>query len=120
MLCLLLYTGLGFLMPGLFVEVQSTKSTIQADRFPTTCLQRIAIPQILLAILAITSFHVQVITRVASGYPLVYLWLASLLLEPSKLRGSLQRFGIVKATTSYMIIYALVQAGLYASFLPPA
>ena len=70
----------------------------------------IALPQLVLALLAITNYHVQVITRLASGYPLLYIWLAEQVGE------SVQ----TDWTVRYFIIYGLIQAGLFASFLPPA
>ena len=71
----------------------------------------LALPQLVLAILALTSYHVQIITRISSGYPLWYIWLAAKATDEPK------RVAIV---IRWMVIYALVQAGLYASFLPPA
>ena len=71
----------------------------------------LALPQLLLAILAFTSYHVQIITRISSGYPLWCIWLASKATDEPKR---------VTVVIRWMIIYALVQAGLYASFLPPA
>lgn len=71
-----------------------------------------ATSQIVLAALAVTSYHVQVITRLASGYPLWYFWLAKQLeaSESSKARG----------VVTYMVMYATIQGALFASFLPPA
>ena len=69
--------------------------------------------QVILAILAITTYHVQIITRLASGYPVWYWWVAGCLLDKSRqARG----VGIVV----FMVMYAGIQGGLYASFLPPA
>jgi phosphatidylinositol glycan class V len=84
----------------------------------TTALSRqenaamaLALPQLLLAILAFTSYHVQIITRLASGYPIAYIWLAS-----ETVKSPVRASSIVR----WMVMYALIQAGLYASFLPPA
>jgi phosphatidylinositol glycan class V len=71
----------------------------------------LAVPQLVLAILALTSYHVQIITRLSSGYPLWYIWLASKLQDEPK-RASL--------AIRWMVLYAMLQAGLYACFLPPA
>ncbi|KOS22696.1 GPI mannosyltransferase 2 [Escovopsis weberi] len=69
--------------------------------------------QFLVAVLAITNFHVQIITRISSGYPLWYCWVAGLLGdEKLTARGS--------AIVVFMVMYASVQGGLFASFLPPA
>ncbi|KAL8834620.1 MAG: hypothetical protein Q9170_003668 [Blastenia crenularia] len=39
--------------------------------------RRFAVPQLLLATLALTNYHVQIVTRISSAYPLWYWWLAS-------------------------------------------
>jgi phosphatidylinositol glycan class V len=96
-------------------------------------LRNLAAPQFLLAAMALASYHVQIITRISSGYPVWYIWLASNILQlnsfqnnkadkktkrPRHLKGLWQ----VTAPTivKYMIVYGLVQAGLFSSFLPPA
>jgi GPI mannosyltransferase 2 len=78
-----------------------------------TWLWRLALPQLVLALLAVTSFHVQIINRISSGYPLWYIWLAAL-----ACKGGHE--GLSKGVVRWMVTYAFVQAGLYASFLPPA
>ena len=95
-------------------------------------LQRFALPQLLLALLATTSFHIQIINRISSGYPVWYTMVAIAIQSSSPatqkagdaeanigplfyVQGSkLQR--IVRA----MVMYAIIQGGLYACFLPPA
>ncbi|KAG8157562.1 hypothetical protein KVR01_012604 [Diaporthe batatas] len=69
--------------------------------------------QVLLVVMAFTSYHVQIITRLSSGYPAWYWWLAACLRSP-KTRG--MGSGLVV----FMIMYASIQAVLFASFLPPA
>lgn len=69
--------------------------------------------QVLLVVMALTSYHVQIITRLSSGYPAWYWWLAACL-RSSKTRA--MGSGIVV----FMIMYASIQAVLFASFLPPA
>jgi phosphatidylinositol glycan class V len=70
---------------------------------------RLAIPQGILAILALTNLHVQIINRICSGYPVWYWFLAAL--------GDNRAFGVgVKA----IALYAGIQAVLFGSFLPPA
>jgi GPI mannosyltransferase 2 len=95
-------------------------------------LRSFAVPQFLLAVLALTSYHVQIITRISSGYFVWYFWLAALLMEtsnfvstdnsqsPKKLIAT--ELGLFSPTEviRYMVLYAAVQAGLYSSFLPPA
>lgn len=72
---------------------------------------QMAIPQLVLASLAITNYHVQVITRFSSGYPWLYLWLAKQICQGWKYAGPSVRF---------FMVYGLIQAALFASFLPPA
>ncbi|EME44970.1 glycosyltransferase family 76 protein [Dothistroma septosporum NZE10] len=93
-------------------------------------IARFALPQMVLAVLAASSFHVQIINRISSGYPVWYIVLAMGTLRltrpagpilhwyPDRLSTSLARHSelLVRA----MIMYALVQGGLYASFMPPA
>ncbi|CRG84749.1 phosphatidylinositol glycan, class V [Talaromyces islandicus] len=70
---------------------------------------RLAIPQGILAVMALTNLHVQIINRICSGYPVWYWFLAAL--------GDVRTFGVgVKA----MALYAGIQAVLFGSFLPPA
>jgi phosphatidylinositol glycan class V len=91
-------------------------------------LVRLALPQLALASLAFTSFHVQIITRLSSGYPLWYMVLANEVLsteETSKGSGKksfldFDRQRLAKWTVRWMVIYAFVQGALFASFLPPA
>lgn len=84
------------------------ETVLLRDKITTFSL---ALPQLSLAILALVSYHVQIITRLASGYPLWYIWLAH-----QTVKGGTRP----SATIRWMVIYALIQAGLYASFLPPA
>ncbi|KAH9864044.1 hypothetical protein J1614_009977, partial [Plenodomus biglobosus] len=83
-------------------------------------LPELALPQLVLAIAAITSFHVQIVNRIASGYPTWYLATAEILVSGSSSipdqKPSLKGQGIVRG----MIMYALIQGMLYANFLPPA
>lgn len=74
-------------------------------------LDRLAMPQLVLAILAITNYHIQIITRLSSGYPWLYVWLAQKVCKNTT-HG--------KIAVGFSVMYTLIQAGLYASFLPPA
>ena len=82
---------------------------------------RLAIPQIALAILGLTTYHVQIITRLSSGYPVWYWWLAYMIIEDSRelviLQSSVRLGPLI---TRWMVMYAVIQGGLFASFLPPA
>ncbi|KAL7946659.1 GPI mannosyltransferase 2 [Trichoderma barbatum] len=73
----------------------------------------LAVIQTLVAVLAITNFHVQIITRLASGYPVWYWWVAN-----SLSNGETRKTGSMVVV--FMVMYAGIQGGLFASFLPPA
>ncbi|EEP80446.1 predicted protein [Uncinocarpus reesii 1704] len=85
--------------------------------FTQACLARLALPPAMLAVLAITSYHVQIINRVASGYPVLYWWLASAFLGYGSKESYLLK---PRHVLSGMVMYGIVQASLFASFLPPA
>ena len=82
--------------------------------------RRFATPQIVLAALALTNYHVQIITRLSSGYPVWYWWLASLTLEDGETSLMGKKGSAACVISRWMVIYAIVQGGLFASFLPPA
>jgi phosphatidylinositol glycan class V len=77
-----------------------------------------AAAQALIALLCFTSYHVQIITRLASGYPLWYWWLARQL-PGSQKPGAKGRFP-TSGFVMFMVMYGSIQAVLFASFLPPA
>ena len=84
-----------------------------ADEECKLFVRTLAAVQTLLAVLAITNYHVQIISRLSSGYPVWYWWLGSCLMD--KQRHSLG-YGVIV----FITMYAAVQGGLFASFLPPA
>lgn len=82
-----------------------------------TCLYRLAIPQAVLAALALTNSHVQIINRISSGYPLWYWYISFCTLEyGNTTHAALKPRFLVQA----MVLYGFIQGGLFASFLPPA
>ena len=85
------------------------------------CLRRLALPQLVLAVTAFASFHVQIINRISSGYPIWYLAIAISLVNGTPLHT----FDKAQNNASHLAVrwmasYAIIQGGLYASFLPPA
>ncbi|KAJ3525485.1 hypothetical protein NM208_g11620 [Fusarium decemcellulare] len=76
-------------------------------------VRTLAVMQTLLAVLAITNYHVQIISRLSSGYPVWYWWVASCFLDK-------QRQGLGYGVVVFITMYAAIQGGLFASFLPPA
>ncbi|KAK8173804.1 GPI mannosyltransferase 2 [Phyllosticta citrichinensis] len=101
-------------------ELASSEPSTQ-QLFTRRFLIQMALPQLALALLALTNFHVQIINRISSGYPLWYLAVAA------GLDGAapLQHLAIAGKRTSasilrVMVMYAIIQGALFASFLPPA
>ncbi|KAH7396581.1 GPI mannosyltransferase 2 [Phaeosphaeria sp. MPI-PUGE-AT-0046c] len=80
----------------------------------------LALPQLVLAVAAFSSFHVQIINRLASGYPTWYWMVAAWIVVEQKTPRSSnvarRNQWIVRGT----FIYALAQGMLFANFLPPA
>ena len=76
-------------------------------------VRALAATQVLVAVLAITTYHVQIVSRLSSGYPLWYWWVAGCLMDKKR-----QTWGLAIAV--FMAMYAGIQGGLFASFLPPA
>ena len=88
------------------------------ERDVANLLPIFALPQLILAGVTFTSSHVQIITRLSSGYPVWYWWLACLLLSVTE--GGKTSFALGRTVLKWMIMYAVLQGALFASFLPPA
>jgi len=104
------------------------------------CLRCFALPQAVLALLTLTNFHVQIINRISSGYSVLYIVLAMAFTtadtvpaggasSPPRtdtkssvgmLVSRLRNRGVQRYVFTGMVLYAIVQGGLFASFLPPA
>lgn len=80
----------------------------------------LALPQLVLAIAAITSFHVQVVNRLASGYPTWYMMVATWLVDEQIMPDKLKRQYRAQWVVRGMLTYAIAQGMLFANFLPPA
>lgn len=76
-------------------------------------VRTLAATQAVIALLAITNYHVQIVNRMSSGYPVWYWWVASCLTDE-------KRQGRGRTMFVFMVMYAGVQSGLFSSFLPPA
>jgi len=90
----------------------------------TGIVTRLAYPQLLLAVMALLSYHVQIITRLSSGCVVWYWWIAEELVIGRGGLGMKDRGWSIlsndKAIVRYMVMYGLIQCVLYAGFLPPA
>jgi GPI mannosyltransferase 2 len=76
-------------------------------------MQSLGVVQIILSVLAITCYHVQIITRLSAAYPLWYWCTARSLTDPAK-------SGAASGIIVFMTMYASIQGALFAFFLPPA
>lgn len=77
-------------------------------------VRKLAVPQLLLAVLAISSYHVQIITRLSSGCVVWYWWVADMVCQGN----NNERLG--RWIVGWMVVYAVVQGVLFVGFLPPA
>ncbi|KAK4943949.1 ER membrane glycoprotein subunit of the GPI transamidase complex-like protein [Elasticomyces elasticus] len=138
-------------------EQQQQQQRHVENAYTSHCLRRLAIPQLILSLTALTQSHVQIINRLASGYPVWYLVLATAItnanneaddsaVRPTRGAVGSRNDNTTTATTvsqtssalvrkiasltrsekalewtfRAMVMYAVVQAGLFASFMPPA
>ena len=91
--------------------------TVLTEAKLAACL---GIPQVILAILALSTYHVQIINRLSSGYPVWYWWLASIMVNDRAVISESKKQRSTSAAVRGIIMYAIIQAALFAAFLPPA
>ncbi|KAG5980625.1 hypothetical protein E4U55_003830 [Claviceps digitariae] len=113
MLAILLKSGVELLRKPQQVVASMAGEPRASDADWSLFVRALAASQVVVAVLAITNYHVQIITRISSGYPVWYWWVASCLMDKKR-----QRLG--GAMTMFMMLYGGIQGGLFASFLPPA
>jgi phosphatidylinositol glycan class V len=101
-------------------SLASTKRISKLSDTDTLRLPQLALPQLALAIAAATSFHVQIINRLSSGYPIWYLSVAEWMTSGKVFLGADDTGAKTQAIVRGMILYSIVQGVLYAGFLPPA
>ncbi|TGJ85037.1 hypothetical protein E0Z10_g3747 [Xylaria hypoxylon] len=111
MLYILAKSGVTFLSKPFILNEEARSSRVSKNL--VAFIHSVAVAQLILTALAIATYHIQIITRISSGYPLWYWWLANLLSD-SKTAGT------GKNIVLFMIMYAGIQGALFASFLPPA
>ncbi|EFZ02420.1 mannosyltransferase (PIG-V, glycosyl transferase family 76) [Metarhizium robertsii] len=111
MLAILIKSGLDLIVKPQRITNASRNGAAESDL--NTFVRALAGSQVLIAILAITTYHVQIITRISSGYPAWYWWVGSCLMDKRR-----QGYGV--AIVMFMVMYGGIQGGLFASFLPPA
>jgi phosphatidylinositol glycan class V len=111
MLTIMIMSGIELVQKPQQITVASGKGSDKADF--DTFVRALAGSQVVVAFLAITTYHVQIITRISSGYPVWYWWVATCLMDK-------RRQGYANVIVTFMVMYGGIQAGLFASFLPPA
>ncbi|KAI1763870.1 glycosyltransferase family 76 protein [Hypoxylon sp. FL1150] len=111
MLYLLINSGLEFIRRPLDPASQTPLPANPSHQ--AMLIRAMALSQLVLTILAITNYHIQIITRISSGYPLWYWWLTGLITD-----GKTFTFGC--KVVRFMVMYATIQGALFAAFLPPA
>lgn len=79
-------------------------------------IRPIAIVQAVMLVSCVTSWHVQIITRVGGSSLLLTYWYTAELLGSTKLQEVKEGKLIVR----YSVVWILVQAVLYSAFMPPA
>ena len=133
-----------FLLAAPMLTILSVSSYITLPQIrshstrPARLLLSLIIAQGALAVLTLTSYHVQIVTRLSSAYPVWYIWLAAALCpaySAARRDGSAgrdegagelgldpgapgQKYGL--AIVTYMVLYATIQTVLFACFMPPA
>ncbi|KAI0542019.1 GPI mannosyltransferase 2 [Xylaria digitata] len=110
-LYILARSGVTFLSNPFILAKEAKDSPISKNL--AAFLSSMALAQLILTALAITTYHIQIITRISSGYPLWYWWLTNLLSDSKTASTG-------KNIVLFMIMYAGIQGALFASFLPPA
>lgn len=99
----------------------SVPTTVDSSyEFAGRCLRRFALPQMILALLAVAVYHVQIVNRISSGYMVWYWWLAVMMARYDKSGVARTPWNLPRVIIRWMIVYGLVQGSLFASFLPPA
>jgi phosphatidylinositol glycan class V len=92
------------------------EGNLQTERL----LRSMALPQLIMAIAALGVYHVQIVNRLASAHPIWTIWLALHFTKRPRDRGDAGHQPRWHALVRVMIMYGVVQAGLFASFMPPA
>ncbi|KAH0607565.1 uncharacterized protein H6S33_002599 [Morchella sextelata] len=100
------------------IGIKNTAGTQSID-FDKTLLRKLAFPQLLLAVMAIVTYHVQIITRISSGYMVWYWWVAYQM-SAGRAAEEVKGKDWTKFVVRYMVLYGIIQSVLFAGFLPPA
>ena len=96
------------------VQIPDKADNVQktVERPVLQVIRNLAFSQLMLVMLTLTTAHVQIITRISSAYP-IWMWYTA----SSWRKGNTL---LVRSIVKFMVVYSIVQGGLFASFLPPA
>jgi len=102
------------LTPDQLVQIPDKADNVQktVERPVLQVIRNLAFSQLMLVMLTLTTAHVQIITRISSAYP-IWMWYTA----SSWRKGNTLLVGSI---VKFMVVYSIVQGGLFASFLPPA
>lgn len=124
MLWLLASTAITVLQGSLYPstpKIHKESSSSVAGELSGICdLRHLAIPQLLLALSATTSFHIQIINRLSSGYPIWYITVAGWIAHQTATPVDRTKVQYSHCVVRGSVMYAIIQCMLFASFLPPA
>jgi phosphatidylinositol glycan class V len=100
---------------------QTSGASGEAAPKPKLCaFPQLALPQLALVVAALTTFHVQIINRIASGYPIWYIFIADWIVSSTRNRGGFNGGARPSSAFRWILMYAIIQGVLFANFLPPA
>jgi phosphatidylinositol glycan class V len=102
------------------VPQNGVTTSFKSNSSVTHSVPELVLPQLVMSLAAITSFHVQIVNRIASGYPTWYMTIAIWLIEGQASSNNVRSKTRGKWAVRGMVGYALIQGMLYANFLPPA
>ncbi|EEQ33560.1 GPI mannosyltransferase 2 [Microsporum canis CBS 113480] len=109
MICALVYSGVrawARLLPIITAPgVEKTDSNLS---YSVSYEARLALPQVVLAVLAVTHYHIQIVNRISSGYPLWYWFLASCLVREKRSSSILPPWITCHAILRVMIIHVSI------------
>ncbi len=108
-----------FALPTIYLIINSSIHYYHTYPFATTF--PIIYAQIVLLILSLCLFHIQILTRIGSQLPVIYWYVADLVIKSQQTEGKSPRgssFG--KIVVWYFITWSFIQAALYSAFLQPA
>lgn len=115
MYCILIASGSWawtYQFQEILAKEEKQEEHVPAQAGSINLIRSLGVSQLLLTALTLSTAHVQIITRISSTYP-VWLWYVAISAQKSTA-------WMVGSIVQFMVMYAVIQGGLFASFLPPA